>query len=172
MQTLSNFRKTNPTLIYFGATDIGPYYWVGLCKNGIDYYVGQTFKAPANGLLSRIKLFPSIVFGATTATLSVYEFDQQNYSWKSKCAEASQFIPKGMEGNWINFDLKGLMVNKNYNYAFKLSAKSGGMLAIAECPWNIINPYADGEEWIGSSQQEEGNFHKDFDLAFEGEIEP
>jgi hypothetical protein len=27
-------------------------------------------------------------------------------------------------------------------------------------------------EWVGSSKLQEGNFHKDFDVAFQGEIEP
>ncbi|HEX8677714.1 MAG TPA: hypothetical protein VF700_10870, partial [Segetibacter sp.] len=55
-------------------------------------------------------------------------------------------------------------------YAFKLSCKGPGMMAIAECPWNITNPYAEGVEWVGSSFFKEGNFNKDFDLAFEAEI--
>ncbi len=77
-----------------------------------------------------------------------------------------------MEGQWIDFQLPRLEVYKNGSYGFKLSCNSGGLLAIAECPWNIFNPYSEGEEWTGSSQSIEGNFHKDFDLAFEGEIEP
>ena len=44
-------------MISFGYTEIGPYYWVGNCKNGIDYYAGQTFKVRQNGLLKRIKIY-------------------------------------------------------------------------------------------------------------------
>ncbi len=172
MQTIPLHSNGNPSTISFGATNIGPYYWVGHCKNGIEYFAGQTFIAPADGYLSRIKIFPSIVFGSSNATLSVYGFNPQTHSWAGKCAEATQHVIKAMEGNWISFDLQGLLVNKSRSYGFKLSCNSGGMLAIAECPWNILNPYPDGEEWIGSSQHMEGNFHKDFDLAFECQIEP
>jgi hypothetical protein len=171
MQTFS-FPNRNPHLISFGSKNIGPYYWVGHCENGVDYYAGQTFKAPANGLLKRIKLFSSIVYGNTDATLSVYEFDQSSHTWKRKLSESRQYVTKAMEGQWISFEMPGMQVNKNSTYAFKISCNSGGMLAIAECPWNVANPYPDGEEWIGSSQSQQGNFHKDFDLAFEGEIEP
>jgi hypothetical protein len=157
-------------VVAFGYKNIGPYYWVGHCDNGIDYYAGQTFKAPANGKLRCIRLFASMVYGNTDATLSVFEFDRYHHSWKQKRAEARQHVTKAMEGQWINFEIPGVVVNKDDAYAFKLSCNSGGMLAIAECPWTIMNPYADGEEWIGSSQRVQGNFHKDFGLAFEAEI--
>lgn len=171
MQTFPLAHNNAAPVIAFGFKDIGPYYWVGHCDNGIDYYAGQTFKAPADGHLRRIKLFSSIVYGNTDATLSLFEFDNTNHTWKRKCAEAQQHVTKAMEGQWISFEIPAMEVSKNSDYAFKLSCNSGGMLAIAECPWSITNPYADGEEWIGSSQKQDGNFHKDFDLAFEAEIE-
>jgi len=169
-----NFAKTpdkHSSVIAFGLKEIGPYYWVGNCKNGVDYYAGQTFRAPADGILKRIKLFSSIVFGPSDATLSVYEFDAATHTWKEKRAETTRPVTKASENQWINFDLPDLRVKKDRQYAFKVSCKGGGMLAIAECPWNVQNPYAEGEEWIGSSYYQEGNFHKDFDIAFEGEIE-
>ena len=171
MQAYQSFtRKTSS--VAFGFPEIGPYYWVGHCENGVDYFAGQTFIAPATGRLKRISLFSSVVYGNTSAELVVYEFDRVNYTWKQKRAEATKYISKAIEGQWIDFEIPSMEVNKNSSYAFKLSCASGGMLAIAECPWNIANPYPEGEEWIGSSLSIAGNFHKDFDLAFEGEIEP
>jgi len=172
MQTFQPSYLNNSAAIPFGIKEIGPYYWVGHCENGISYYAGQTFVTPESGILKRISLFPSIVYGNTDATLSIYEFDRTNHTWRQKCAEAKKHISKSMEGQWLNFDLPLLQVNRNGSYAFRLSCNSGGMLAIAECPWSTPNPYKEGEEWIASSQTPEGNFHKDFDLAFEGEIEP
>ena len=172
MQTFQPFKRSSTPIVSFGYKEIGPYYWVGQCSNGVDYYCGQTFTVPADGLLKRIKLFPSIVYGEANATLSLYEFDNQTHTWRQKTAEARMHVSKPMEGNWINFELPaGLIVNKNKSYGFKISCNKGGMLAIAECPWSLTNPYPDGEEWIGSSQAVEGNFHRDFDLAFEAEIE-
>lgn len=171
MSTFAGLPKNRASVVAFGFKEIGPYYWVGNCKNGIDYYAGQTFCAPAQGVLKSIKLFSSLVYGSTDATLSVYEFDVINYMWKEKRAEATKLITKAQESQWIEFDLPEVEVKKNGYYAFKLSCKGSGMLAIAECPWNITNPYAEGVEWVGSSYRQEGNFNKDFDLAFEGKIE-
>ena len=44
-------------------------------------------------------------------------------------------------------------------------------MAIAECSWKNKDPYPDGVQWIGSSENPAGNFHPRWDLAFEAEIE-
>lgn len=170
MKNNPRISAAHPDVIRFGSTEIGMYYWVGNCGNGVEYYAGQTFKAPANGMLRTIKLFPTMVYGNTSATLQVYEFDVVSHTWQQHCGTTECAVTKDMEGQWISFNLDGLQVNKNGSYAFRLSCNDGGMLAIAECPWNIANPYSEGEEWIGSSQKTDGTFHKDFDLAFEAEI--
>jgi hypothetical protein len=171
MITFTSPPKNRASVIAFGYKEIGPYYWVGNCKN-VDYYAGQTFRAPVHGILKSIKLFTSLVSGATDATLTVYEFDAINYTWKEKRAETTRYITKAEESQWIAFELPDVEVKKDGYYAFKIHCNGGGMLAIAECPWNITNPYPEGVEWIGSSYFKEGNFNKDFDLAFEAEIEP
>lgn len=171
MITFPSPYKNRASIIAFGFKEIGPYYWVGNCNNGVDYYAGQTFRAPAQGILKSIKLYSSVVYGSTDATLSLYEFDETNFAWKEKRAETTRYITKEQESQWVEFYLPEVEVKKDGYYAFKLSCKGSGMMAIAECPWNITNPYAEGVEWVGSSYLQEGNFHKDFDLAFEGEIE-
>lgn len=171
MITFANLPKNNASVIAFGVKDIGPYYWVGNCKNGVDYYAGQTFLAPASGVLKRIKLFSSVVFGSSDATLSIYKFNIANHTFEEKKSETSRRITKANENQWLDFELGNLRVDKDSYYGFKLECKGGGMLAVAECPWSVQNPYAEGEEWTGSSFTREGSFHKDFDLAFEGEIE-
>jgi hypothetical protein len=168
----SNIKPANTdNIVSVGNNSIGPYYWVGHCMNGIEYYAGQTFTCTTNGTLKRIKLYPSIVFGETDARLSLYAFDGGSHAWKEVKAEVKQHVNKSMEGHWISFELPAVPVEKGSKLGFKLSCNSGGMLAIAECPWSTFNPYPDGEEWIGSSEAMEGNFHKDFDLAFEAQIE-
>ena len=171
MITFTGLPKNRASVVAFGFKEIGPHYWVGNCKNGIDYYAGQTFRAPAHGLLKSIKLFSSVVYGSADATLSLYDFDAVNFTWEKKRAESKKSITKAQESQWIEFSLPGIEVSKDKHYAFKLCCTGEGMLAIAECPWNITNPYAEGVEWVGSSSLREGNFNKDFDLAFEGEIE-
>ena len=170
MITFTSPPKNRASVISFGFKEIGPYYWVGNCKS-VDYYAGQTFRAPVQGILKSIKLFSSVVSGSTDAILSLFEFDEINFAWKEKRAEATKYITKAQESQWIEFYFPDIEVKKDLYYAFKLSCKGPGMMAIAECPWNITNPYAEGVEWVGSSFLKEGNFHKDFDLAFEGEIQ-
>lgn len=171
MITFANIPKNNAALVAFGVKDIGPYYWVGNCKNGIDYYAGQTFKAPVTGRLKRIKLFSSVVYEQSQATLSVHAFDNTSHTFSQKQCESTRYISKGFENQWIDFDLYDVMVKKDEHYAFKLQCKGGGMVAIAECPWNLTDPYTDGVEWTGSSVSTDGTFYREFDLAFEGEIE-
>ena len=171
MINFANIPRNNAAVIAFGVKEIGPYYWVGNCKNGIDYFAGQTFKAPATGFLKRIKLFSSVVYGPSNATLTIYKFDNAKHFFKEKQSACTRHITKAHENQWLDFELSNVKVDKDSHYAFKIECKGGGMLAIAECPWSIQNPYPEGEEWIGSSFAGEGSFHKDFDLAFEGEIE-
>jgi hypothetical protein len=171
MITFAPLPKNRTAIVSFGHRQIGPYCWVGHCKNGIVYYAGQTFKSPAEGILKRIKLFSSVVYGSTTATLSVYDFDETTYSWKSKKAEASRSINKAEENQWITFEIPNFEIKNDEVFGFKIACSGAGMLAIAECPWNTPNPYAHGVEWIGSSIAKDGSFYKDFDLAFEAEVE-
>jgi len=172
MVTFANLPKKSESLVTFGVKEIGPFYWVGNCSNGIDYLAGQTFQAPASGMLRRIKLFSSMVYGTTNATVSIYKFDYADHTFKEKQSETTKHITKANENQWIEFELQNVKVDKDSHYAFKIECKGEGMLAIAECPWHIPNPYREGLEWIGSSFAGEGSFHEDFDLAFEGEIDP
>lgn len=170
MITFANIFEKDEKLVSFGVKEIGPYYWVGTCRNGVNYFAGQTFRAPAGGVLKRIKLFSSIVYGASNATISIYSFDNTNHAFKEKQSQTTKYVSKANESQWIEFDIPNMKVDKDSYYAFKIQC-AGGMLAVAECPWNIPNPYEEGVEWIGSSSSIEGSFYKDFDLAFEGEIE-
>ena len=171
MIAFANNPKDRASVITFGIKEIGPYYWIGSYKNGLNYCAGQTFRAPAFGNLKSIKLFSSVVFGSPNATLSIFNFDADKFIWKQKLAETTKPISTQQQNQWIRFDLEDVKVNKNENYAFKVSSNGEGMLAIAECPWNLLSPYSDGIEWEGNSRLPAGNFHKDFALAFEGEIE-
>jgi len=87
-------QAVSPSTVSIGNKDIGPYYWVGHCMNGIHYYAGQTFISTTSGSLKRIRLFTSIVYGDSKAQLSVYEFDPVHYVWKEKKAESNHQITK------------------------------------------------------------------------------
>jgi hypothetical protein len=170
MITFANIPKNNGATVAFGVKEIGPYYWLGNCKNGIDYYAGQTFTAPVTGTLKRIQLYASVVYGTSDATLSIYHFNATANTFGLKLTETSRQLSKANENQWIEFLLPEIEVNQDEQYAFKISCTGTGMLAIAECPWNTPNPYPEGVQWTGSSIINQGSFHSDFDFAFEGEI--
>jgi hypothetical protein len=162
-------KKTAMTTI--GITQTGHHYWVGLCANGIDYFAGQTFKAKRNGALKTISIFPEVIYGETDARLSVFEMDEKSHEWKEKKAECHLMLDKRMEKQWVGFDMSGVQLENNKQYGFKISCNHGGMMAIAECSWKNQDPYPDGVQWIGSSENPEGNFHPRWDLAFTADIE-
>ncbi len=154
-----------------GLTEVGPYYWIGKCNNGIEYFAGQTFTINHPGVLKSIKLHPVFVTGSTDIILKLYELQKEQKEWKNVNSESSVFVDKNKEGQWIEFKMNNIVVDAYKKYGFKISCKNGGMIAISENPWNVLDPYSGGEEWVGSSQKPEGSFHKDFDLAFEAVIE-
>jgi len=171
MITFANISKNNTVEIAFGTKDIGPYYWVGNSENGIHYFAGQSFQAPATGVLKRILLFSPIVHRPCSATLHIYEFDNSTNTFQKQLSQATKDITREDENKWIDFNLEDVMVNKNDFYAFKIYCDGPGMFAIAECPWITTNPYPEGIQWTGTSTTPDGIFHKDFDFAFEGFIE-
>jgi hypothetical protein len=154
-----------------GLKDIGPYYWIGKCINGVEYFAGQTFTVRNKGLLKTIKIHPEYVVGSSNVRLSVFELNDEKKEWKSIHKEIDVYVDKKDEGKWVEFNLQDIPVSASKKYGFKLSCLNGAMIAISENPWNVSNPYSEGEEWVGSTQKPEGTFHKDFDLAFEAILE-
>ncbi len=171
---MSNFNPILPPstkIITIGNQNIGPFYWVGLTTKGIAYFAGQTFKIPVSGVLQKIKLYCSNVVGLPLANLSIYHFDEENKIWKSKITDVNKKMNSFFENQWIEFDIDVMDVNKDECFGFMLKCNGGGMMAIAECPWDKPNPYTEGKQWIGSSFDVEGKFQKDFAFAFEAEID-
>jgi hypothetical protein len=162
--------KATSQVTKVGNSTTGHYYWVGHCHNGVHYYAGQTFKASRRGILRNIGIFPEMIVGETDAALEVYEFDEKNRAFAEKKAEKRLVLNKSMEQKWIKFPLD-LQLENNRKYVFKISCNHGGMMAIAECSWRELNPYPDGEQWLGSSENPAGSFHPNFDIAFIAEIE-
>ena len=158
-------------IVTLGNQNIGPFYWVGPSKNGVNYFAGQTFKVSASGELKNIKLYCSFVVGFPRLKISIYTFEQHNHIWRNKIREISKKLNNTEENYWIEFDMQNIEVDKGEDLGFKLKCIEGGTIAIAECPWNKPNPYADGEQWIGSSINKIGKFQKDFAFAFAAEID-
>lgn len=165
---MKNIISSDSQNLRIGTTQTGHHYWVGKCS-GEEYYAGQTFKTSATGNLKSISILPEVIVGETDATLTVYEFDKSQHSFKDKKAECRLLLRKDNEKQWARFDLN-MPVESNKDYAFKISCNHDGMMAVAECTWNVEDPYTDGEEWIGSSKNPNGTFHQHFDLAFVAEV--
>lgn len=159
------------SVVHFGIKELGPHYWVGKCKNGTEYYASQTFKIPASGILNKIKLFASQIYGLPEATLSIYKFDADHLIWREEQLTCKKSITSFMENQWITFILPPFIVSKNEHFGLKLMCSGTGMMAIAECPWHSFDPCPDGAEWKGYSLSADGKFQVDFNFAFEGEID-
>ena len=160
----------NPASISIGNTQRGHHFWIGKCDNNTDFYAGQTFKIPRSGSLKTISILPELIVGETDATLSVYEFDEQQHAFKDKKTECKLQLHKSDENKWIQFHFNNVHLDNSRSYAFKISCNHNGIMAIAECNWSIKDPYPEGEQWVGSSKNPQGNFHRNFDLAFLAEI--
>jgi len=148
----------------------GHHYWIGKANNGIEYFAGQTFTTQKKGRLKNIALYPEMIIGKTDATLSFFELDAGTQAWKEKKAEQTILLDNKAEKSWINFPLENILLDEKKKYGFKISCNSGGMMAIAECGWQLPNPYPGGEEWIGSSEEPAGKFHSRFGIAFIADI--
>ncbi len=162
--------KNKSEIYTIGNSQTGHYYWIGNGTDGIDHFVGQTFKTGREGKLQTISIYPEMIFGQTDAVLSVFEFDEKLHTWKEKKSECRLMLNKEMAQKWISFDMKQIHLYPERQYAFKVNCNHGGMMAIAECSWKFNDPYPDGEQWVGSSENPAGNFHRNFDIAFIAEI--
>lgn len=154
-----------------GNTQTSHHYWIGRFNNGINYYAGQTFKTPRNGNLKSIRIFPEMIVGETDALLTLFEFDEQTHQWKEQKAECHVLLNNSSERKWVSFDMNNIALETSKQYGFKISCNHNGTMALAECGWKHKNPYKDGEQWIGSSENPSGNFHRNFDLTFIAEVE-
>jgi len=154
-----------------GNTQTGHHYWVGKIAKEKDFFAGQTFRAGKTGALKSISIFPEIIIRETEAILSVFEFDASKKEWKEKVGESVIIISKSMEKQWVSFELENAKLDGSKQYAFKLSCKNDGMMAIAESHWKEKNLYKDGAQWTGSSENPSGLFHQNFELSFIAAIE-
>ena len=157
-------------LTTIGNTETGHFYWVGKGNNNIEHFAGQTFTTNRNGALKSIRIFPEMIVGETDALLSVHNFDAASHTWKEQKAESRKMLNKQMEKQWVQFDMH-VELDANQQYAFKISCNHGGMMAIAECKWDAQQPNLMGEQWVASSTEPEGHFHKHFGFAFVAEIQ-
>ncbi len=169
MKNPSTF-SANSHIAVIGNTQTGHHYWIGRCADGSEHYAGQTFKSYKAGQLKNIRIFAEMIVGKTDALLSVFEFDPDTREWKEKKGECVLSLDKTYEKQWVSFDMQNIPVDNRKHYAFKISCNHGGMMAIGECSWKQQDPYPDGEEWIASSINPKGKFHRNFDLSFVAEI--
>lgn len=157
-------------LAVIGSTDTGHFYWIGHLPGGKNYFAGQTFNTPVNGFLKTIRIYPEMITGDTETVVSVYEFDPMRHEWKGKKAECRLMLNHSNAQSWVSFVMPDLQLDKNKQYAFRVSCNHHGMMAIAESGWKQTDSYREGEQWLASTDNPEGHFHKDFNLSFTAEI--
>jgi hypothetical protein len=149
----------------------GHFYWVGHCSNGITYSVGQTFNVKKRGKLRNIKLYSEMVTGKTEVYLTLFEFNEQQHLWDKPMAETHVQVDHSNNAQWLEFDMKGILLDASQQYGFKINCNNGGMIAVGEGDWKEKDPYPDGEEWTGSSENMPGVFYRNHDLTFLASVE-
>ncbi|HRH61401.1 MAG TPA: hypothetical protein PL045_12565, partial [Chitinophagaceae bacterium] len=128
------------------------------------------FKVNRSGMLKEISIYSEMVIGEPLATISLFEFDADTKEWKEKVSESSVGLSQQSAKQWIPFPMQSVLVEPGKYYAFKIECNEQGIMAVGECGWKE-DPYKDGMQWLGNSENPEGAFHSRFDLSFAVTVE-
>ena len=129
--------------------------WIGHRSGETNEHIsGQTFTCPAAGKLDCIEIFSVYVNKKIPVALTLYPFDTERKIW----------------GTWIAFPLKGLQLNKDMVYGFKLKTDDG-LLGVGEAAGCLNQlPYAGGQEWAANTIDQKGKYFSYLSLAFKVDL--
>lgn len=135
-----------------------------------DVVGGQTFIATTEGDLEAIEVFSSIVTDAGKVVMTLHSFDQQHKSWGPALGSASVEFNKADTGKWVAFNLPGLHLNKGQAYGFKIES-ADTFIGVGEAVGSHAQPpYAAGQEWKFTSNNQKGDAFSYFSLAFKVDL--
>jgi hypothetical protein len=135
-----------------------------------DQISGQTFTCPAAGQLDCIEIFSVYVNKKIPVDLTLYPFDTERKIWGAALATSTVEFSAADTGKWIAFPLKGLQLNKDMVYGFKLKTEAGlvGVGEAAGCVNQL--PYAGGQEWAANTKDQTGKYFSYLSLAFKVDL--
>jgi hypothetical protein len=127
---------------------------------------GQTFTCPSEGNLDAIEVVLTHITNNGPVDLTIHSFDSENKTWGAELGTSTVEFNKSDTGNWVSFPLKGIKLEKGKTYGFRLKCEAG-LIGIGEAAGsNGHLPFADGQEWNGTSDNKLGNFFTYLSLAF------
>lgn len=141
--------------------------WIGHRQGETnDQLSGQTFTCPAAGQLDCIEIFPVYVNQKIPVNLTLHTFDTERKIWGAPIATSTVEFSSANTGKWVSFPLKGLQLNKDKVYGFKLKTEAG-LLGVGEAAGSADQlPYAGGQEWTANTNDQDGSYFSYLSLAF------
>ncbi len=140
--------------------------WLGRRKaDNKEIMMGQTFLAPAEGVLESIEVYSSIVANPGNVLMSVHRFDTEQQSWGPALGSAQVSVNQSFNNKWIAFQIPGLAISKGLTYGFLLESHDS-YVGVGEAAGSAKNPpYASGKEWIFIDRNK-SHAYSYFNLAF------
>jgi hypothetical protein len=142
--------------------------WVGhILTGGNDQYrlAGQTFRCPKDGWLNRIEIYTSAIQTPGLLELTLHAFDESRHRWEKQLASSSLFLPGNPADPWLSLELGPIRLSRDRYYGFRLQSRDA-LVAIGEKARTARQPVVDGQEWMASTENSEGNFFSYFNLVF------
>ena len=145
--------------------------WIGHRSSETNEHIsGQTFTCPAAGKLDCIEIFSVYVNKKIPVALTLYPFDTERKIWGTALATSTVEFSKTDNETWIAFPLKGLQLNKDMVYGFKLKTDDG-LLGVGEAAGCLNQlPYAGGQEWAANTKDQKGKYFSYLSLAFKVDL--
>lgn len=127
---------------------------------------GQTFTSPAEADLDAIEIFAAYVNTNGQVMLTIHQFDGASKTWGPAIAESTVEFKRNEAGKWITFPVKGIHLNKNNMYGFRLSSNEV-LAGLGEAAGSYDHlPLIGGQEWVANSEDQKGNYYSYLSLAF------
>jgi len=131
---------------------------------------GQTFVCPSEGDLDSIEVFSTHVTNNGPVELTLHSFDIATKTWSPVLESSTVEFTKNNTGQWIAFPLTGLHLQKGMAYGFRLKSETG-LIGVGEAAGIHHHiPFADGQEWTASSDDQRGRYYSYLSLAFKVEL--
>lgn len=140
---------------------------IGESKNRIS---GQTFVCPTSGELDCIEIFSTHVTNNGPVELTLHLFNAENKTWGDVLETSTVEFNKNDTEKWVSFPLNGFRLQNGQSYGFRLKS-DGGLIGVGEAAYNYNHsPYAGGQEWVATSDDQSGKYFSYLNLAFKVEL--
>ncbi len=146
-------------------------FWIGHRPNDSnDHYAGQTFASPADSTLDNIQVYAEVVQQPGDIKLTLHHFDAEKKIWGAAMGSATVSLTRNDKQKWVPFALPDVKIHKGNTYGFQLQS-SDALVAVGEAAGCRENPpFASGQEWTATSNEQAGHFFTYFSLAFKIEV--